>query len=263
MKNKKILKIVVPIILIILLCLVVLNSKEQIASILESISNNFNRTLVDEQRYLLIIDGIKATLILSLFSIIIGTILGAIICYFHKSKFKIIRILIKAFINFMQGTPITVLLLIFYYVFFGKINIEPMIVGIIAFSIYFSVYVAEIARASIDSINKSQIMAAKSLGFNKWQIIRYIFLPQAMSYMLPTYKNEVVTLIKLTSIGGYISIFELTKAADVIRNRTYEAFFSLILTAVIYFLICKFVTVVLDIINKKINPRIQKRKLVK
>jgi len=259
---KKILKMIILSLVILIIVFVISLYKNEIISSIQDASISFNRTLIDEQRYLLIFKGIGSTLILSLSSIVFGTLIGALICYLRKSKFKIVKNMMKAFISFLQGTPITVLLLIFYYVFFGNINIEPMLVGIITFSIYFSVYVAEIIRASIESINNSQIMAAKSLGFSKWQIARYIFLPQALSYMLPTYKNEIVTLIKLTSIGGYISIFELTKASDIIRNRTYEAFFPLIFTALIYFLICKFVTVILDLINKKIDPRIQKGKLV-
>ena len=126
--------------------------------------------------------------------------------------------------------PITVLLLIFYYVIFGKININPIIVAIITFSLYFSAYTSEIFRGAYLSLNKSQIISSYALGFNKIQTIHYIVLPQILTYIIPVFKNESVSLVKLTSIAGYISIMDLTKASDIIRNRTYEAFFPLIST---------------------------------
>lgn len=260
--NKKVISIIISVLITIIILSVVIIYKNNIIDFWNNLKISFSRTLIEEKRYELIFKGLKLTLILSFFSILFGTILGVLICYLRRSKIKIISKLSKMFISIIQGTPITVLLLIFYYVLFGNIDINPMIVGIITFSVYFSAYVSEILRASIESINKSQLLAAYSLGFTKVQTIKYIFLPQALSYILPTYKNEVVSLIKLTSIGGYISIFELTKASDVIRNRTYEAFFPLILTAIIYFLICKLVGYLLDYINKKVDPRLSKRKLV-
>lgn len=261
--NKRIISIIISALIVLLILLLIIFYKDNIINFLNNLKISFSRTLLEEKRYELIFKGLKMTLILSLLSIVFGTILGGIICYLGKCKIKILSKLSKMFISLIQGTPLPVLLLIFYYVVFGNIDINPMLVGIITFSIYFSAYVSEILRASFESINKSQIIAAYSLGFTKIQTIKYIFLPQALSYILPTYRNEVVSLIKLTSIGGYISIFELTKASDVIRNRTYEAFFPLVFTAIIYFLICKMVGYILDLINKKVDPRLNKRKLVK
>lgn len=229
--------------------------------ILTNFKTSLARTLFEENRYLLILRGTYNTLVLSFYSVIIGTIFGIVLCYMGKSKKATLNYFSRIFISIMQGTPITVLLLIFYYVVFGKVDINPMLVGILTFSIYFSAYVSEILSASFDSISKNQIIAAHSLGFNKFQTIWFIFLPQAISYILPTYKNEIVTLIKLTSIGGYISIIEITKSSDIIRNRTYEAFMPLIISAIIYYLICKLVSKILDFVHIKIDPR-KKRVLV-
>lgn len=256
---KKKINVFTKIVILVLLISIIYFFKNDIIDYINRVRISFSRTVLEEKRYLLYLEGTKNTLILSFLSIIVGTFFGIIVCYLNKSKVNIFSNLAKIFVSIIQGTPMPVLLLIFYYVIFENINIEPLIVGILAFSIYFSAYVSEILRASIEAINKSQLMAAYSLGFTKIQTIKYIFLPQALSYILPTYKNEIVTLVKLTSIGGYISIFELTKASDIIRNRTYEAFFPLIFSAILYFIICKIIGKVLDYLNMKIDPRLKKK----
>lgn len=244
-------------ILLITLMLIILSIifKSNIYAMINNISESFFRTVIEEQRYKLLFQGFISTTIISITSIVLGTILGLIIYYISKNKLKILRKLANFYVKLMQGVPITVLLLTFYYVIFGKINIDPMLVAIITFSIYFSAYVSEIIKGAMDSINISQIYSAYALGFNKFQTIKYIILPQALSYTIPVYKNEVVSLVKLTSIAGYISIMDLTKASDIIRNRTYEAFFPLIITATIYFILCYFIGKILDLLYKKINPR--------
>ena len=177
----------------------------------------------------------------------------------QKSKIKVLNILSYIIVRFLQGVPVTVLLLTFYFGIFGDISIEPILVAIIAFSIYFSAYVSEIVKGAFLSINRTQIDSAYALGFTKLQTVRYIIIPQVLSYVIPVYKNESVSLIKSTSIAGYISVIELTKATDIIRNRTYEAFFPLIFTALIYFIICYAFCKLLDLVYKKINPRVVKK----
>lgn len=220
-----------------------------------NIINSIKRTVFEENRYLMIIKGFKNTCIISLLSIIFGTVLGVIVCVLKRLKNKFISLLSKIYINIIRGIPITLLLLMFYYVIFGKININPSVVAVITFSIYFSAYVAEIVYGCIESINKKQVESAYSLGFTKTKSFKYIIFPQILCYLIPVYKNEIISLIKLTSIVGYISILDITRASDLIRNRTYEAFIPLIVAAILYYLLCTSISKILDLLYKKINKR--------
>lgn len=254
--KKKWIKIII---ILFLLILIIICNKEFIINFFENISNSFNRTIIEEKRYILFLNGLKSTLLISFLSIVIGTLLGFVLFLLYKSKVKILSVLSCMFVRFLQGVPVTVLLLTFYFGIFGAINIEPIIVAIITFSIYFSPYVCEIIKGAFSSIKRAQIDSAYALGFTKVQTFKYIILPQVLSYVIPVYKNESVSLIKSTSIAGYISVMELTKASDIIRNRTYEAFFPLIFTALIYFVICYIFCKLLDFIYKKVNPRMVKK----
>lgn len=257
MKNQN--KWIKVIIILFILILVLICNKETVIKFLSSIYSGFIRTVIDEKRYILFLDGLKSTLLISFLSIIIGTLLGFILFLLHRSKIKTLKIISLVFVRFLQGIPVTVLLLTFYFGIFGSLNIEPVIVAVIAFSIYFSAYVCEIIKGAFSSINRTQIDSAYALGFTKIQTFKYIVFPQVLSYVIPVYKNESVSLIKSTSIAGYISITELTKASDIIRNRTYEAFFPLIFTALIYFIICYVFCKLLDLIYKKVNLRAVKK----
>ena len=257
MKNKT--KFIKFFFIFFLILIVTFISKDVIIDFLNNISNSFNRTVIVEKRYILFLKGLKSTLLISFLSIIFGTLLGFILFLLQKSKIRILSIFSYMIVRFLQGVPVTVLLLTFYFGIFGNINIEPILVAIIVFSIYFSAYVSEIIKGAFLSINRTQIDSAYALGFTKLQTVRYIIIPQVLSYVIPVYKNESVSLIKSTSIAGYISVIELTKATDIIRNRTYEAFFPLIFTALIYFIICYAFCKILDLVYKKINPRVVKK----
>ena len=255
MKNQN--KWIKVIIILFILGLIIICNKETIIKFFSGIYSSFIRTVIDEKRYILFLNGLKSTLLISFLSIIIGTLFGFILFLLHRSKIKILKIISLVFVRFLQGVPVTVLLLTFYFGIFGSINIEPIIVAVIA--LYFSAYVCEIIKGAFSSINRTQIDSAYALGFTKIQTFKYIVFPQVLSYVIPVYKNESVSLIKSTSIAGYISVMELTKASDIIRNRTYEAFFPLIFTALIYFIICYIFCKLLDLIYKKVNPRMVKK----
>lgn len=257
MSNKK--RYIRILVILLVLTIVAVYNRENIINIFGKLQNSFIRTVIDEKRYILFLEGLKSTLLISFLSIFIGTLLGFILFLLYKSRLKSLNVISYMFVRFLQGVPVTVLLLTFYFGVFGTINIEPIIVSIIAFSIYFSAYVCEIIKGAFLSINKTQIDSAYSLGFTKFQTFKYIIVPQVLSYVIPVYKNESVSLIKSTSIAGYISVMELTKASDIIRNRTYEAFFPLIFTAMIYFLICYIFCKLLDFMYIKTNPRMVKK----
>ncbi len=250
-KKKVLINILIVLIGLFVLCI----NKESIFDLLNKLSISFRRTIIDEQRYLLLLNGLYATLIISFTSVIIGSSLSVLVCLGRLCNIKLIKVLSKAYISILQGTPITVLLLIFYYVLFARVNISPMFVAIIVFSIYLSAYVAEIYRGAYESINHNQKLSAYSLGFTKFQTLIYILIPQMLTSAIPAYKNEIVAVIKLTSIVGFISVMDLTRASELIRNRTYEAFFPLIFAAAVYYLICLIVSKLLDLLYKKINKK--------
>ena len=127
--------------------------------------------------------------------------------------------------------------MIIYYVIFASVNINVVLVGIIAFGLNSAAYVSEIIRAGLDSIDKGQMDGGRALGFNYHETMRYIILPQALKNVMPALCNEFITLLKETSVAGYIGIIELTKAGDIIASRTYNYFFPLILTALIYLIL--------------------------
>lgn len=230
-----------------------------ITSFLKGIGDSFNRTFVVEDRWKLVLSGLWTTIIISLFALIFGTLLGAIICAMRRSKSKILSGTAKVYIRIIQGTPIVVILMILYYVIFGSVDIEAGIVAVIGFSMNFAVYTAEMFRTGIDAVDKGQTEAAAASGFSKSQVFLLITLPQAARHTIPVYRGEFINLVKTTSIVGYIAIQDLTKVSDIIRSRTYEAFFPLIATAIIYFVITYLFILILNSIEFKIDPKTRKR----
>lgn len=219
------------------------------------LSESFNKTFVREDRWKLIVSGLGITVLISLCSLILGTILGFIVCFIRRSKFKAIGKVTAAIIRFIQGIPLVVLLMVLYYVVFSTSSISSVIVAIIGFSINFGVNSAEMMRAGIDAVDRGQWEAASALGFNKSKTFFKIIMPQAIRHFMPSYKGEFISMMKMTSVVGYIAIQDLTKASDIIRSRTYEAFFPLIVIALIYFLLAWLLTALIGLIEIKIDPK--------
>ena len=218
---------------------------------LENIGHDLYTSLIYDKRYMYILTGLKNTLIISLFAVIIGFLLGTIIALINDSNekngnFKILSTLGRWYVNVIRGTPMLLQLMIIYYVMFKSVNISPVLVGIIAFGLNSSAYVAEIIKSGINSVDIVQYESALSLGFNYSKTMIYVVLPQAIKNILPTLGNELVTLIKETSVAGYIGIVDLTKASDIIASNTYNYFFPLIITAIIYFILTTILTKLLN-----------------
>ena len=218
---------------------------------LENIGHDLYTSLLYDKRYMYILTGLKNTLIISLFAVIIGFLLGTIIALINdynekNGKFRILSALGKWYVNVIRGTPMLLQLMIIYYVMFKSVNISPVLVGIIAFGLNSSAYVAEIIKSGINSVDIVQYESALSLGFNYSKTMIYVVLPQAIKNILPTLGNELVTLIKETSVAGYIGIVDLTKASDIIASNTYNYFFPLIITAIIYFILTTILTKLLN-----------------
>lgn len=222
------------------------------------IINDLDKSLIQYDRYKFILTGIKNTLLISFFSVllgvIIGTIVAMIIAYNKESrKLKILAKLSKLYVTIIRGTPVLLQLMIMYYVVFRNArNINLIFVGSLTFGINSGAYVSEIIRAGLESIDKGQMEAGRSLGLNYLKTMKLIILPQAIKNILPAIGNEFVTLIKETSVAGYIGIRDLTKASDIIASRTYDYFFPLIIAATIYLILALGMSKILKIFERKL-----------
>ncbi len=235
--------------------------EEQEESFWAGIRDSFEKTFIRENRWKMIVNGLLITLVISIFAAVLGTVLGFGMVLWLRSKRKFLQKSANAFFKLMQGIPALVILLITHFVIFGSVDIEPVLVAILAFGVMFAVSVAGILQTGINAIDKGQWEAATALGFGGAGIFCRIIMPQAIRHVLPLYKGEFVNMMKLTSIVGYISIQDLTKAGDIIRSRTYEAFFPLLTTAAIYFLMSSLITMLISRIEVKFDPKRRPRKL--
>lgn len=219
---------------------------------------DFYKTVIYDDRYMMILEGLKNTILIALGSIVIGILLGLLIAivrdmYEKNGKGLILNKICKIYVDVIRGTPALLQLMIIYYVIFKSVSIDLVLVGILAFGLNSSAYVSEIIRAGINSIDVGQMEAAKSLGFKYFQSMRYIILPQAIKNVLPALGNEFITLVKETSVAGYIGIVELTKSTDMIASRTYNYFFPLIIAALIYLGLTMLLTKLLNRFERKVS----------
>jgi len=235
------------------------NEQRTATGFLATLEESFEKTLIREDRYKMILGGLKVTLILAVGSLICGTMLGFFFCLLKRSKNRLISTLMNAFIALMAGLPIVLTLMICFYIIFSGTGLNEIIVAIIAFSVDFGCYTAITLNSGIESVPHGEIEAAEALGLSKLQIYRRIILPQAIQKVFGVYTRQVVSLIKSTSIVGYIAVQDLTKVSDIIRARTYEAFFSLIFTAAIYFLIARICIYLLHSVEHAFNRRKSKQ----
>ncbi len=223
-----------------------------------NIVESFYQSVIYDGRWKFILEGLTNTCIIALGAVILGVIIGAIIAlirnyYDHTSKLKLLNFIAKAYTDIIRGTPSTLQLMIIYYIIFGSVDVNIVIVGILAFGINSGAYVAEIIRAGVNSIDKGQMEAGYALGLSYKQIIFSIIFPQAIKNVLPALGNEFITLVKETSIGAYIGIVELTKASDIIASRTYDYFFPLMLIALIYLTITFILTKLISRMEVRLN----------
>ncbi|MEF9853697.1 MAG: amino acid ABC transporter permease [Hydrogenoanaerobacterium sp.] len=192
------------------------------------------RNLIAENRWKLILEGLSNTIIIALGAIIIGTVIGAVMALMRVSRSKILNGISFVYITVIRGVPVVTQLMIFSFIIFAKTGMPKLLIATIGFGINSGAYVAEIFRAGIQGVGVGQVEAGRSLGLSGGQTLRSIILPQAFKAVLPTYTNEFVVLIKETSIAGYVTIRDLTKVSDMIRNTTYNAWVPLFAAAIIY-----------------------------
>ena len=220
-------------------------------SMLASLKGSFYRNILQEKRYKLILSGLQLTTYISIMSAIIGTLLGALICWMKMHKNTVIRSFASGYISILRGTPVLVFLMFMFYVVLAGTSINAVWVSIITFAMNFSAYVAEMFRSSIEGIDKGQTEAGLSLGYTPVRTFTKFIMPQAFASVLPVYKGEIISLIKTTSIVGFIAVQDLTKVGDIIRSRTFDAFFPLIMVAVLYFALAWVFATALDFIGPK------------
>jgi len=201
----------------------------------------FTQNFIDEDRYLYLVKGLGNTAIITIFAVLLGILLGMIVAivtttHNKNGELKILNAVCSVYLTIIRGTPVMVQLLIMFYVIFAS-STNKILVAILTFGINSGAYVAEIVRSGIQSIDNGQFEAGRSLGFTYGQTMRFIIMPQAIKNVLPALMNELIVLLKETSVCGYIGLMDLTKGGDIIRSRTYEAFLPLIAVAIIYLVI--------------------------
>ena len=222
------------------------------------LKKEFILNFIEDNRWKYIVDGLKITLIVTIFAVLIGVLLGFLIAIVRTThdktgKLKILNAICKVYLTVIRGTPVVVQLMIIYFIIFGSVDISKVLVAIIAFGINSGAYVAEIFRSGIMSIDNGQFEAGRSLGFNYAQTMMYIIMPQAFKNVLPTLCNEFISLLKETSVSGYIALQDLTKGGDIIRSRTYDAFMPLIAVALIYLAMVMIFTKLVSLLERRLR----------
>ncbi len=212
-------------------------------------------TFIEEERYMMLIDGFKNTVIITLGALVIGVIIGTIIAvakYFSEDvkALRPISWLCDTYTTVIRGVPVVVLLLIFYFVILT--SSEGTVVGILTFGINSGAYMAELIRSGINAVDKGQMEAGRSLGMSKMQTMRKIIFPQAIRYILPAIGNEFIALLKETSVAGYVAVVDLTRAGNLIRNNTFDAFNPLMVVALTYLILVVLLTQLLGSVERRL-----------
>ena len=225
---------------------------------MELIKENIYNSFIYQDRYKYYITGLANTIIMAFFACLIGVVLGLILSlvidYNEKTgKLYLLSNFARIYIGIIRGTPALLQLMILYYIIFKSVSINIVVVGIISFGLNSGAYVSQIIRSGLISIPKGQEEASIMLGFNYFQTMKYVIMPQALRNVLPALGNEFITLLKETSVAGYIGILELTKASDIVASSTYDYFFPLIIVAIIYLILTLGLTKLLNFLERRLS----------
>ena len=228
---------------------------------------DFNTAFIVDGRWKYLVEGVRNTLILTFFALVLGVALGIIIAavrvtydkQYHQMKKGISKFLLcigniisKIYLTVIRGTPAMVQILIIFFIIMASSN-NKMLCGIIAFGVNSAAYVAEIIRGGIMSIDEGQTEAGRSLGFNYTQTMAFIILPQTFKSILPALANEFIVLLKETAIAGYVGVTDLTRGANIIRGITYQSFWPLLAIAAIYLVMVMFFTWLVGILERRLR----------
>ena len=225
---------------------------------LADIKQDLYLNFIKDDRYMWLVDGLKTTLIITAFAVVIGIIIGffvAIVRSAHDKtgSFKILNAICRVYLTVIRGTPAMIQLLIMNFVIFGSVSMNKIVVGALAFGINSGAYVAEIVRSGIMSIDQGQMEAGRSLGLNSAQTMRLIIIPQAFKNVLPALINEMIVLLKETAIIGYIGTIDITKAATLVQSRTYDALVPLLSAAIFYLILVMILTYFMGKLERRLR----------
>ncbi len=234
------------------------SEKQSGESFWESIGSSFDRTFLRENRWQLFLEGVGNTMVITLFSILFGTALGFLLFMLCRNGNIVANGITRFSLWLVQGTPMVVLLMILYYIIFGSVAINGIFVAVIGFTLTFGAAVYGLIKMGVGTIDRGQYEAAYALEHSDRHTFFKIILPQAIPHILPAYQSEIVGLIEATAIVGYIAVQDLTKMGDIVRSRTYEAFFPLIAITVIYFVLEGLLSFAVSRIRVSTDPRKRK-----
>lgn len=223
-------------------------------------TESFRRTFLEEDRWKLIVSGLKVTLIITLASFFFGAVLGIPVCGMLFSRKRLVKGIAHWYIKIMQGIPMVVILMILYYLVFSNTQ-NAIVIAIVGFSLFAGANLGEAYWVSIRGVDKGQTEAGIAIGLTHRQTLFHIILPQTMRGLIPGFRTSLISLLLGTAVVGYIAILDLTKIGDIIRSRTFEAFFPLLATAAIYFLISCAIAFVFEKIAERFEPEHRRRRI--
>ena len=189
---------------------------------------------IKDGAWLTILNGLWATVQISALSLLFGTILGALICFFRVGKIKPLQIFAQIYIAIVRGSPVLMLLMLLFYGVFARSGLSPITVAVITFSLHTAAHVAELLRSALMAVDKGQVEAARTLGFSKFQTFKLVVLPQIFKISKPVYQSTIINLIQWTSVVGYVTITDLTRVINNIASRTMQPMITIIGGMIIY-----------------------------
>ncbi|MGE5543728.1 MAG: amino acid ABC transporter permease [Bacillota bacterium] len=205
--------------------------------IIQSIRDSVYLNLIYEDRYLFLIDGFGMTLYLTLMTFFLGTVIGAVFCLLRRSKTSLVVNTVIWIKNLFIRLPTLVLLIMFAYMLFSKSDIDTVLLAIFAFALKTGSYISDIMYTALETVDKGEIEAGRTLGMSAFMVFRLVILPQAIKSALPVYKNQLIITMQETSLVGFLAINDLTRASSIISARTLDPYISIIITAVAYLII--------------------------
>ncbi len=233
----------------------VLKEKQSDGSFWASVRESFEKTFIRENRWQLFLQGVGTTLLITVLSVLFGTALGFAVFMLCRNGNRAADALARFFVWLVQGMPVVVLLMILYYIVFGKSSLPGSVVSVVGFTLVFGAAVYGMVKEGVSTVDRGQAEAAYTLGYSDRRAFFRVVLPQALPHIMPTYKSQITSLIKATAVVGYIAVQDLTKMGDLVRSRTYDAFFPLIAVAVIYFILAALLNFLVRRIEIRIDPR--------